>query len=142
MFDTSHLHPMIVHFPIAIVMVGFLFEICALLFKKQEWLPKASYWLLLLGTLAAIVAYISGELFTSDFSGTAAIVKHTHETLAAITLVTLIINSILKIYIMRKHLENTGLRWVSLALYLLSAICVGITGFYGGNLVYNYMMPL
>jgi uncharacterized membrane protein len=142
MFDTSHLHPMIVHFPIALVMVGFLFEICTLIFKKEVWLPKASYWLLLLGTLAGIFAYVSGELFTSDFSGTAAIVKRTHETLAAITLVTLIINSILKIYINRKHLEHTGLRWVSFALYLLSAICVGITGFYGGNLVYNYMMPL
>lgn len=142
MFDTSHLHPMIVHFPIAIVMVGFLFEICSFLFKKGEWLPKASYWLLLLGTLAAIAASITGGLFTSDFSGTAAIVKQTHETLAAITVVTLLINSILKIYIKRKHKENTSLRWISLALYVLSAISVGLTGFYGGNLVYNYMMPL
>ena len=45
MFNTSHLHPLLVHFPIALVMFGFLAEAASLLFKKEAWLSKAGFYL-------------------------------------------------------------------------------------------------
>ena len=34
MLDLTHLHPMIVHFPIALLIVGFLADVVGLIFKK------------------------------------------------------------------------------------------------------------
>jgi uncharacterized membrane protein len=69
-------------------------------------------------------------------------VKNIHATFAVITMLLLIINSLLRIYLKRSNRENSPMKWLSFAIYALAALMVGITGFYGGNLVYNYMMPL
>lgn len=34
MFETSHLHPMLVHFPIALVAIGFLADLASIFIKK------------------------------------------------------------------------------------------------------------
>jgi uncharacterized membrane protein len=36
MFNTDHLHPMIVHFPIALITVGFFAEVISLFFQKRK----------------------------------------------------------------------------------------------------------
>jgi len=41
MFEASHIHPMLVHFPIALIMAGFLFDVIFLVFKKEQCLSKA-----------------------------------------------------------------------------------------------------
>lgn len=38
----THLHPMLVHFPIALVAIGFLVELSSFFFKKELCLPKIS----------------------------------------------------------------------------------------------------
>jgi len=40
MFSLSHVHPMLVHFPIALVAAGFLLELIYLFRKKRCALPK------------------------------------------------------------------------------------------------------
>jgi len=142
MFSIDHLHPMLVHFPIALIMVGFLFDLVSLLIKKEACLSFAGFWLLIIGTLATIVTFFSGVFFTPDMAGTAGMVKNIHATFAVITMLLLIINSFLRIYLKRSNRENSPMKWLSFAIYALAALMVGITGFYGGNLVYNYMMPL
>ncbi|HEY6914428.1 MAG TPA: DUF2231 domain-containing protein [Paludibacter sp.] len=141
MFTTTHLHPMLVHFPIALVAIGFLADLISLFIKKELFFPKMSFYLLLLGTLSAIAAVLSGVFFTSEMSGTAGEVQETHELLAFITLSLLVITSLLRIIQLRKP-ESYNLKWSAFVLYALATIAVSITGFYGGNLVYNYMMPL
>ena len=61
MFDLTHLHPMIVHFPIALLIVGFLADAVGLIFKK-DFFTKAGFYLLILGTLGVVAAYLSGNL--------------------------------------------------------------------------------
>jgi uncharacterized membrane protein len=75
-------------------------------------------------------------------AGTAGEIKNTHELFALITLGTLLVTSVLRIVLQSKNTENKGLRWIALLTYGLAAILVSITGFYGGTLVYDYMMPL
>ncbi len=142
MFDTSHLHPMLVHFPIALVMFGFIIELASLIIKKELCLPKLSLYLLVTGTLATVVTWLSGVLFTSEMSGAAGSVKESHELFAFITMCLLIATSIMRLMLTLGKKENSTLKWISFILYGIAAITVSITGFFGGTLVYNYIMPL
>lgn len=40
MLNISHLHPMLVHFPIAIVVIGFLADFIQVIIKKDECFQK------------------------------------------------------------------------------------------------------
>ena len=142
MFTTSHLHPMLVHFPIALVAIGFLAEFAFLLFKKEVCLTKMGFYLLIIGTIAACASWLSGGLFTSEMAGAAGEIRDTHELLATITVVFLILTLLLRSFLLYKKIENTKLKVLAFALYGLAALSVTATGFFGGTLVYNYMMPL
>ena len=88
MFNTAHLHPMIVHFPIALITVGFLAEVVSLFFKSEKCLSKTGFYLMILGALAAIAAWSTGQLFTSEPSqGEIVRVFEKHETGALITMI-------------------------------------------------------
>ncbi len=142
MFPISHLHPMLVHFPIALVVIGFIAELIYLFVKKEICLTKTGYYLLIIGTLAALAAWLSGELFTSDMQGVAEQVRETHETFAIITLILLLITASIRTFIVIKKVDNKTLTGIAFILYALAALSVSLTGFFGGNLVYTYMMPL
>lgn len=142
MFDTSHLHPMLVHFPIALVMFGFLADMASIYFKKEAWLSKAGFYLLLFGTLSALAAWLTGIFFTAPMSDSAGDIKSTHALFAWLTLGSLIAASVFSILLQARNRENTNLKWVAFVFYALAAVFVSITGFFGGSLVYNYMMPL
>lgn len=53
MIETSHFHPMLVHFPIALVTFGYIAEVGSLIIKKELYLSKISLYLLVFGTLTA-----------------------------------------------------------------------------------------
>ena len=142
MISSSHLHPMLVHFPIALIVVGFIFDIASILYKKEACLSTLGFYLLMLGTLAAIAALFTGVFFTAEMTETAGAVKDTHELFAWITVGNLIVLSAFRILLKAQNKGNTNLKWIAFALYGLAAISVSVTGFYGGTLVYNYMMPL
>jgi len=141
MFETSHFHPMLVHFPIALVTFGFIAELGSVFIKKELYLSKISLYLLVFGTLSAVAAYLTGQLFTADMSGAAEDVRKWHETFAGITLGLLVVTAAIRSYFCYKG-DCNKFRWFTLTLYLVATIAVSITGFLGGTLVYNYMMPL
>ncbi len=140
--SVSHFHPMLVHFPIALVILGFVAQFSSLFFKKEVCLSTTAFYLLITGTLAAIVAWLTGVLFTAEMSGLAGEVKETHEHAALTTLILLVITSALSITTKVKGNETPTMKWAIIAFYGMATIAVCITGFFGGTLVYNYMMPL
>lgn len=142
MFSLSHIHPMLVHFPIALVAVGFLADIASLFFKKEACLSKMGFYLLIAGTLAALAALLSGILFTSEMTGAAGEVMETHELMAWLTVSALAITSLLRIYLLKQKQESSRLKWLAFGFYAAAAVLVSITGFFGGTLVYSYMMPI
>ena len=141
MFETSHLHPMLVHFPIALVTIGFLADLVSMFVKKELCFSKMSFYLLITGTLAAMAAVFTGVVFTSDMSGAAGAVMDKHELSAFVTLGLLVITSAFRVFLLLKP-ESNNLKHLSFVFYALAAIAVSVTGFLGGTLVYNYMMPL
>ncbi|HET9570056.1 MAG TPA: DUF2231 domain-containing protein [Bacteroidales bacterium] len=142
MFTLTHLHPMIVHFPIALVTIGFLAELASLVFKKETSLPKISSYLLIIGTLAAIAAVLAGVFFTEELTGEAGSIEEKHAFLAFITTGLLFLTSLLRFLSLLRGKESKTTKQLTFVLYLLSMIAVSVTGFLGGTLVYSYMMPL
>ena len=142
MFDTSHLHPMLVHFPIALIVVGFLADFISLIFKKEQCLSKAGLYLMILGTLGAIAAVLTGEFFTKELAGEAENVQETHELFASITMYTMIVAILIRFFLIYTKREVSNLKWFVFALYGIGTISVSITGFYGGTLVYKFLIGL
>jgi len=138
MFDTSHLHPMIVHFPIALAAVGLFFEV--IFYKKGNQKPVCGEFILYLACLAAIVAILTGMLFTSSLSGEAQVMKEKHALFATLSTVFLFLTSI--VYLYQRLSKKDKLKQAGIVLYFVSFVLISITGFLGGNLVYSYMIGL
>jgi len=132
-----------VHFPIALIMVGFIADVVFLFFKSEKCLSKTGFYLMILGTLAAIAAWTTGQLFTNEpGQGEILNVFEKHETGALITMILMITGVALRIFLVIRKNEESRLKWVVFILYLLAFCAVSFTGFMGGTMVYKYMMPI
>ena len=141
MFNTAHLHPMIVHFPIALITVGFIADVASLFFKNEKCLSKTGFYLMVIGALATIAAWSTGQLFTNEpTQGEIVKVFSKHETGALITMILMIIGSAFRIWLVIKKKEETQLKWIAFGFYLLAFVAVSFTGFMGGTMVYNFML--
>lgn len=141
MFTLQHIHPMLVHFPIAFILAGFFVEVISLFFQKEPLLSAAGFWLLIIGSLGSVTSYASGAFLTEELRGAAGSMQDTHELFAEITVVSALICTVFKIYLKTEGKEKSFLKWIALAIYAFTAITVSITGYYGGVLVYNFMLP-
>jgi uncharacterized membrane protein len=143
MFNTDHLHPIIVHFPIALIIVGFVAEVASLFFRKEKCLSKTGFYLMILGSLAAIAAWGSGQLFTEEpTQGEILKVYTKHETGALITMILIITGTLFRIWLVIKKREESQLKWIVFGFYLLAFGAVTFTGYMGGTMVYNFMIGL
>jgi len=143
MFNTSHFHPMIVHFPVALILVGFLADVLFLFFKKEVCLSKTGLYLMVLGTLGAGAAFATGHLFTAEpTDGSIVEIFGRHETLALVTLLIMTIGTMVRIGILVFKKDKPLFHWLVFGLYFLGAASVSVTGFLGGTMVMDYMMGL
>ena len=55
----DEIHPLIIHFPIALLSAGFLFDFSSYLLKKKS-LEFAGWWNLILGMVSALCAIVTG----------------------------------------------------------------------------------
>lgn len=63
MISSTHLHAMVIHFPIALLLIGFFSDLIGIIFKKI-FFNHTAFYLLILGTFGTIISYFSG-----DFAG-------------------------------------------------------------------------
>jgi len=131
------LHPMIVHFPIALLITSVLFDAASHIFKRES-LRDGALWLLVLGLLGGIAASIAGD-FAEEAAEKAGIAESLIETHESLAFVTMAIFGLLFLWRLILRNQFTG---QLLAIYLLVAtIGVGTlsaTGYYGGDLVYEH----
>jgi uncharacterized membrane protein len=138
MITATHLHAMAIHFPIALLIIGFLSEIIAV-FIKKPFFHQSAFYLLLIGTLGTIVAYLSGDEAGEGIEGgSLGSAIELHEQAATIALWLTIVTAIvyLAIYFF-KYSKN----WSRIASILLFAATIGAiarTGYLGGQLVYKH----
>ncbi len=91
MFTTSHLHPMLVHFPIALIAIGFAANFVHVFIKKGKSFSVIGFYLLIVGTLTALATLLTGVFLTSEMTGSAGEVRDSHELFAWITVILLIV---------------------------------------------------
>lgn len=139
MIDLNHLHPMIVHFPIALLMVGFLADLLGITLKK-EFFNRAGYYLLILGTIGVIAAYFSGE-FAGDGvveAGALGQALETHESAALISLWLMVGTALVRIGAVIFNRYNGIIRIIAILLFFVGILSIARTGYYGGELVYKH----
>ncbi len=139
MFNTTLFHPIIVHFPIALIIVGFLADIVSLFIKSEKCLSKTGFYLMVLGAVAALAAWSSGHLFADPpTEGEMVKVFAKHETAATITLIIMIIGAGIRSWMVIKKKEDTKLRWVVFGLFMAAVATIAFTGYMGGAMVYGF----
>jgi uncharacterized membrane protein len=138
MISATHLHAMVIHFPIALLMVGFLSELIAL-FVKKEFFSTTAFYLLLLGALGATVAYLSGSYAGEGIEdGPLKKPMELHEQAATITLILAIVTALFRSAILFFKYKQSWAKWVGILLFLALAGAVARTGYLGGQLVYSH----
>jgi uncharacterized membrane protein len=142
MFDTSHFHPMIVHFPIAIIVIGFLFDLFSLFITKEKCLSKTGLYLEVIGMFSAIAAFGTGYYLTSTMEGEAGVLREQHQLFATLTLISIILATFFRLLLVYQKKEETYLKYAGMSLFLCAFVFVMITGYLGGNLVYGFMIGL
>ncbi|HBQ21368.1 MAG: hypothetical protein A2Z91_06570 [Deltaproteobacteria bacterium GWA2_38_16] len=127
------LHPISVHFPIALLMTGFALELSTVKLS-QPWLSTAATALLFLGTLAAAITLGLGLLAeeTVPHVPDAWEVLEHHETLGFWTLGVFVFLSLWR------YFKKEFLKPYFLPAWFLAIILLMITAYHGGLLVFHF----
>ncbi|HSP05741.1 MAG TPA: DUF2231 domain-containing protein [Acidobacteriota bacterium] len=139
MFDVTHLHPMMVHFPIALLFVGFLAELAGLILKK-EFFSRMGLVLLVLGTAGIAAAYLSGHSAAEGLNeaGPLKMAIENHEDAALLTLWIMVMTQVARLALVFFKKYTGMVRWVPLVLFLVGVASLTRTGYYGGELVFKH----
>tara|TARA_R100001143_G_scaffold63595_1_gene73218 strand:+ start:36469 stop:37524 length:1056 start_codon:yes stop_codon:yes gene_type:complete len=135
-----NIHPLIVHFPIALLVIAVLFDLSRLWFKNHDWLHNTVLALYTTGTVGLFAAFFSGRqaVKTVSVTGDAVPVVTTHEDFALYTLIFFSLFTLMRLWSWWKKLEKS---WIRPALILPALIGVGMlwyTGELGSKLVYKH----
>lgn len=141
MLHIDHIHPVVVHFPIALLITAFLIDIIYIFTKKDTCLPRAGFYLMIAGTITSAIAYTTGCLSSLKMTGENVMeVLDKHEDAGLATLIIMGVACMLRVYLVNKKLKDAKLQRIMLAIYFLGVISVVYTGLLGGHMVYDYMI--
>ena len=131
-------HPVAVHFPLVLLPLSVCLDLAAWWRRRPEW-HLLAYTLLLVGTLAALAAVLTGTEAASRWAHAAVREQiDRHEDLATIALFVFvgIVLGRLPLHLLGRHQD-----WRLKGLIVAAALACGIlwqAAFYGGELVYKY----
>lgn len=138
------LHPLIVHFPIALLSLAAIFQILALWRPRLFNLPASG--LLVLGFISGIFAYLTGdggEHYAKNVFGATESMIHKHEDIAFYALLVFGVLLALKVLIglpwIKGHFAK-AVRWIMPLLPVISLaglVLIYYTGHFGGQIVYH-----
>jgi uncharacterized membrane protein len=138
MFSATHLHAMLIHFPIALLIVGFLFEALSLIWKK-DYLKQGAFYLLILGALGTLVSYLSGNAAGEGIEeGPLKNPLELHEQAASISLWLSLATAALYSIIIIAKFRKSWLKVISVVLFATVIGSIARTGYLGGQLVYKH----
>jgi uncharacterized membrane protein len=132
-----NLHPLVVHFPIVLLIVAAFMQLIAFRINNKSYHSAIA----ILAMLGAVSAYLAGSVFhahtVDNLSSKAMELFEQHEFYANLSLWTGLAGALLKTI----SLFRTNEKWFE-ALVMLSlaasAVCVSIAGHHGAELVYKY----
>lgn len=133
----SPLHPLVVHFPIALLIFGVIAQFIAI--WKKDFFDKAAFYLFGSGVVMGMISYATGDGAVGDAKekwGSAVYnMVDQHEFFAGLSMVIFGIIFILKVLHAFKKIPR--LLPLLLILGIAGTITLSITGHYGGKMVYG-----
>lgn len=139
---TEVFHPLSVHFPIGLLITGFLFKVISLKFKREVW-TDGSFILLLIGTAGSWISIYTGELADGIVSRKLCdpTVLKDHQNIAYIFawLFTsaLILESLARYILVNPKTKSISSKWLSTILISFGVLALGYVGHLGATLVYQ-----
>ena len=135
-----NIHPFVVHFPIALLVIAVLFDLARLWFREQSWLQNAVIALYTTGTVGLVAAFWSGRRAVESVSvtGDAIPVVTSHEDWALYTLIFFGIFTAGRLWTWWKDLEKGWMLPVLVAPALIGTGMLWYTGEQGAKLVYKH----
>lgn len=132
----GRMHPSLVHFPIALIVLALVAEVVAFRWKKTEsrW---AALCLLVCGGITAIPAALAGWALSRDmqFSGRMAEIMALHAWAGTFVVIAVWPLVFLRLWL-GKHPSGTG-RTVYLTGLCILVVAIALAGHLGGSLVYG-----
>lgn len=138
MISSTHLHAIVIHFPIALLIIGFLTELVSL-FLMKPFFKQMAFYLLLLGTFGTVVSYLSGDAAGEGMEGgSLGRAIELHEEAATIALWLTFTTAVLYLLVFIFKYNRKWVRVVSILLFACVVGAIARTGYLGGQLVYKH----
>jgi uncharacterized membrane protein len=136
-----NIHPLIVHFPIALILTAVGVNLLALVFRRTGWLRELTALLFILGGISALVTYFSGRQAADLVTLPAAAnpVLSRHADLALITVIYFGFLAVVHAFLWWRRIAVAA--WLAWLLFVLAAAgssLIVFTGDRGAKLVYYY----
>lgn len=136
-----NLHPLFVHFPIALLLLAVLTDAVRLAVKNQQWLNKTVLVLYGAGTLGLLAAFLTGKdaIDLVNLSGAATSVAARHEDWGLYTLIFFALFTVLRFAAFHTSHDNKPVLATLIVLFSFAgAGMLWQTGELGAELVYNH----
>lgn len=144
---TATLHPAVVHFPIALLLIGSLLALAYQFGFRPAEVARCIWWTLLLGWFGALLAILTGLLAQSGLPPRAPYRDVLNWHIGTGVATALVYGFLLYMWWLRRPrekvsrtalLEDPGARWWVTILLLLGTFLVLASGWNGGRLVYEW----
>ena len=136
-----NLHPLVIHFPIVLLMTAAVVDLVDVAFERSPWLKAAATTLYVTSAISLIVAFVTGLQAGSTVlvPGMAFPVLNAHRQWALMTMVYCIVMATLRLFMLRgNHGRSRRRRVALLGIGLVSVFLIQQTAERGARLVYEF----
>ncbi|TAL09821.1 MAG: DUF2231 domain-containing protein [Nitrospirae bacterium] len=131
------IHPMVVHFPIALLIISVLFDAMATQWRHKSF-QDTGFYTLIAGLLGAVVAVVTGAMAeeVAEGKGIPESVLEIHEALGYATLLFFLGLLALRLLMRWKLIKEIPALY--LAMGIVGIAILTVTGYVGGSLVFDF----
>lgn len=132
-------HPLIIHFPIALLIVGTLCDAIGILGKRDFFL-RTGFLLFALGAFTSIPAALTGDYVADTAQHIEGIYDDLdwHDTLGTATTLIAVLLTLTRAHLTFKKQFVGAVQYIYLLVGIIVALLVSASGYTGGRLVYDY----
>ncbi len=133
-------HPQTVHFPVALLTVGLVFDIIGAVKKSDRWIFFGGL-LIVLGLLFSFLALQSGQLAEDEIKPLSELLHEKveeHEDTATISFFMILAVTVLRYFLVSKQKLDAWRHWIVIVLSTISISLLLWASHLGGVLVYEY----
>ena len=134
-----NIHPILVHFPIALLTTSLLFDLVGALMKRDD-VTRTAWWCQIAGSLGVLGTVFSGLLAEMTIMIPAA-ARESFETHKEVAFLVATIFAVLLLWRIssRTRIPHTY-RFIFWGLYILGVVLIWIGAWHGGEMVYRFGM--